>query len=129
VDFQPKVGIPDKDVVSLLNRAAVLVYAPRLEPFGFAPLEANACGLPVVAVAEGGVRETVTDGINGLLVDEDPGAIARAISRLLDDPAYAARLGLNGSERIKDKWSVDASIDRLEQRLLELIAGASRSRL
>jgi len=121
VDFQPKLAIPDKDVVSLLNRAALLVYAPRLEPFGLAPLEANACGLPVVAVAEGGVRETVADGVNGLLVDEDPSAMAEAIARLLRDRGYATRLGLNGAEWVKGKWSVDASIDRLEQRLLELV--------
>jgi glycosyltransferase involved in cell wall biosynthesis len=121
VDLLPKVGIPDKDVVSLLNRAAMLVYAPRLEPFGLAPLEANACGLPVVAVAEGGVRETVRDGVNGLLVEDDPGAIARAIARLLADPVYASRLGHAGVDHTKQLWSVDASIDRLEQRLCELV--------
>jgi glycosyltransferase involved in cell wall biosynthesis len=44
-----------------------MAYAPRLEPLGLAPLEAGACGLPVVAVAEAGVRETVVDGITGSL--------------------------------------------------------------
>jgi glycosyltransferase involved in cell wall biosynthesis len=121
VVLRPMIGIPDKDVVDLLNRAAMLVYGPRLEPFGLAPLEANACGLPVVAVAEGGVRETVHDRINGLLVEEEPSAVGRAIAQLLADQAYASRLGLAGSDLVGKHWSLSASIDRLEHRLAELI--------
>ncbi len=120
VNFLPEVGIPDKEVVNLLNRAALLIYSPRLEPFGLAPLEANACGLPVVAVAEGGVRETIIDGVNGLLVDDDPAAVAEGIQRLLTDPTYAAQLGRTGSELVSQRWSLSASIDRLEQRLTEV---------
>jgi glycosyltransferase involved in cell wall biosynthesis len=121
VRFTVKVRISDKEVVDLLNRAAMLVYGPRLEPFGLAPLEAGACGLPVVAVAEGGVRETILDGVNGLLVDDNPVAIAGAIQRLLADPAYAARLGAAGCDLVARRWSLSASIDRLEKRLSEAL--------
>ena len=63
----------DQELVSPLSRAKFMIYAPRLKPFGFAPLEANSCGTSVIALAEGGVRETVKDGINGHLVeDADP---------------------------------------------------------
>ena len=65
VTFEARASIDDNELVDILNRATAMVYAPRLEPFGLAPLEANACGLPVVAVAEGGVRETIIDGVNG----------------------------------------------------------------
>ena len=120
VTFRPEVGIPDEGVVDFLNRAALLIYCPRLEPFGLAPLEANACGLPVVAVAEGGVRETIFDGVNGLLVEDDPAAVADGIQRLLADPAYASRLGATGGELVSQRWSLKASIDRLEQRLVQV---------
>jgi len=119
VRFRAEVGISDKEAVDLLNRAAVMVYAPRLEPFGLVPLEAGACGLPVVAVAEGGLRETIVDGVNGLVVEDDPGAIAQAIQRLLASPAYASQLGAAGCELVGRRWSLSASIDRLEQRLTE----------
>ena len=92
----------------------MMVYAPRLEPFGFAPLEANACGLPVIAVAEGGVRETVTDGLNGLLVEYDVNEMARAIDYLGSDKECAHRLGENGRKQIIEKWSLSALVDRLE---------------
>jgi len=122
VPFRAEVSISDTEVVDILNRAAALVYTPRLEPFGLAPLEANACGLPVIAIAEGGVRETILDGVNGLLVEDHPNAIARAIQRLLGDPDYARRLGDNGGEIVARHWSIEASTDRLEERLMRVVA-------
>jgi glycosyltransferase involved in cell wall biosynthesis len=119
VSFEPRVKIHDSEVVAILNRARMMVYAPRLEPFGFAPLEGNACGLPVVAVAEGGVRETVIHGVNGLLAEHDPQAMAAAIQRLLDDPACARQLGENGCKLVAERWTVKHSVDRLENRLIE----------
>ncbi len=120
VDFEAKEMVSDNELIDVLNHAAMMVYAPRLEPFGFAPLEANACGLPVVAVAEGGVRETVIDGMNGLLVEPDEKAMATAIERIRDDKDYAHSLGQNGRKIVVEKWSLNASIDRIEQRLERL---------
>ena len=94
-----------------------MVYASRLEPLGLAPLEANACGLPVVAVAEGGVRETIIDGVTGLLVQHQPQAMARAIEQLRDDKRLTAQLSKNGSELVKEKWSVESAVERLERQL------------
>jgi glycosyltransferase involved in cell wall biosynthesis len=120
VDFDLRQYVPDEELVRLLSAASVFVYAPRLEPFGLAPLEANACGTPVVAVAEGGVRETVEDGINGLLVDSRPEALGEGVRRLLAEPALARRLGETGKALVRSKWSVDAAADRLERNLLEV---------
>jgi glycosyltransferase involved in cell wall biosynthesis len=53
--FTVKVRVSDKELPSFLSRASMLLYVFRLEAFGLAPLEANACGMPVVAIAEGGV--------------------------------------------------------------------------
>jgi len=66
-------------LISSIGRGLGL-YAPRLEPVRYAPLEANACELPVVGVTEGGLRETIVDGVNGLLVDP-PVALAEGIER------------------------------------------------
>ena len=117
VVFEPKIGIPDDEVLNILGRALAMLYAPRLEPFGLAPLEANACGVPVLAVAEGGVRETVIDQVNGLLVDSHPAAMGAAIQRLRDDPAFARRLGAAGRQAVEAKWGLEQAIDRLEQHL------------
>jgi glycosyltransferase involved in cell wall biosynthesis len=121
VEFDAMEMIPDSEVVDILNRATLLVYTSRLEPFGLAPLEANACGAPVVAVAEGGVRETVKEGLNGFLVDSQPDAIARAMARLLCDPALTRSIGERACEYIQREWSVEGSVDRLEENLLRAV--------
>lgn len=123
VDFSVKEMATDAELVDILNRATMMAYAPRLEPFGFTPLEANACGLPVIATAEGGMRETVVDGVNGLLVEPDEQAMADAIMRLRDDERYRSELSQNGSKQVVEKWGLSASIDRLEQRFQQVMSG------
>ncbi len=101
--------IPDEELVALFNRAAAVAYAPYLEPFGFIPLEAMACGTPVVAVAEGGVRESVREGVTGLLTGRDEPAFAAALARVLGEPALAAGLTAAGRPDVLERWTWDAS--------------------
>ncbi len=120
--------VSDSELADTLGRAAMMVYTSSLEPFGFAPLEANACGTPVVAVAEGGVRETVVDGVNGLLVaDRDPEVLGSAILRLLDDPELGSRLGKAGSENVRKKWTWEKSVERLEHHLFSICTSDKRA--
>src|SRR5579864_27271 len=126
VHFELRHRIPDDEVIDVLNRARMMIYAPRLEPFGYAPLEANACGLPVVAVAEGGVRETIQDGVNGLLVESRPHSMARAIERLLADDELHERLSQGGECLVSTKWSMETSIERLECALKAELSGSCR---
>jgi glycosyltransferase involved in cell wall biosynthesis len=114
-------------VVDVLNRASMMVYAPRLEPFGLAPLEAGACGVPVIAVAEGGVRETIVDGVTGLLVRNDPREAAAALTRLRKDRALARSLGSSARITINQKWSFEAGIDRIEEELKKCFSFAERA--
>lgn len=119
--------VSDAELVDCLNRAALMIYTSKLEPFGFAPLEANACGTPVVAVAEGGIRETVLHEVNGLLVpDREAKALGAAVQRLLHDPSLARQLGEAGSKRVGEVWTWESSVERLEASLLEVIAAKNQ---
>ena len=122
VTFEVHQRASEEELVELLNQAAVMAYAPRLEPFGYAPLEANACGTPVIAAAEGGVRETVTDGLNGYLVDADPRAMAAAIERMMKNALETRRMGEQAVDYIAKNWSLEAATVRLEANMLELLA-------
>lgn len=114
VDLRIEDSISDERLVTLLNQASLLLYTSKLEPFGFAPLEANACGLPVVAVAVGGVRETIRNGLNGFLVEPDPLSIAHATERLIQDPDLATRMGKHAVSYVHEMWSVERSVASLE---------------
>ena len=123
VELETRQLISDEVLVDCLSRAAMMVYASRLEPFGFAPLEANACGTPVVAVAEGGVRETVRHEVNGLLVpSRDAKALGAAVQRLLHDPSLARKLGEAGLKLVQDVWTWESSVKRLEDFLFQVTA-------
>ena len=61
-----------------------------------------------MAVAEGGIRETIVDGVNGLLVDADPEAMASAIRQLLKDTNQARALGEAGVRLVNERWSLAA---------------------
>jgi glycosyltransferase involved in cell wall biosynthesis len=130
VRFTVKVRVSDKELLSFLSRASMLLYVSRLEPFGLAPLEANACGTPVVAIAEGGVRESVVHEQNGLLVDSgDPRDLADAIERLIDDPKFASDLRRRSIRHVKSKWSMETAIDRIEAALCDAIRDPQVSKL
>jgi glycosyltransferase involved in cell wall biosynthesis len=118
VSFQAEMLLGEDALVERMNRAALFLYAARLEPFGFTPLEANACGTAVVAIAEGGVRETIEPAVNGLLVDSaDPGVLAQSILEVLRNPKLAQALGERGRERVVQKWNWPDSIAALERKL------------
>jgi D-inositol-3-phosphate glycosyltransferase len=97
-----------EDVAGLLRSADTVVTTPWYEPFGMVPLEAMACGVPVVAAAVGGLTDTVVDGVTGRLVPpRRPDALARALRPLLADPALRAGYGAAGVDRALCRYSWD----------------------
>jgi glycosyltransferase involved in cell wall biosynthesis len=85
-------GPTDDELISLYRSATALVF-PALEDFGIVPLEAQACGTPVIALAAGGSLDTVQDGVSGVqVVAQDPGLFAAAVeqARQLDPDACRA---------------------------------------
>jgi D-inositol-3-phosphate glycosyltransferase len=94
------------EVPPLLRSADVVVTVPWYEPFGIVPLEAMACGVPVVATAVGGMIDTVVDGVTGIHVPpRRPDLVAEAVRRLLADPALRATLGAAGTRRARERYS------------------------
>ena len=110
--------VDDADLVALMRGADVLVHAARHEGFGFPPLEAMACGTPVVAYRASSLPEVVGDA--GELATPVPGALRDALRRVLDDPARQAELRERGLARAAElTW----------KRCAELTAAAYREAL
>lgn len=119
VSLSFRTAVPDEELVQLYNRAVLTVYAPVMEPFGLVPLESMACGTPVVGVREAGVRESVVDGVTGLLVDRDSREFAEAIQTLLDDNDRRTRYGQQAQAHVLNNWTWDRSVGRIEHHLME----------
>jgi glycosyltransferase involved in cell wall biosynthesis len=105
---------PQEMALRYLRAADVFVLSSHTEGLSHVLLEAIAVGTPAVATRVGGNPEILTNGVNGLLVPPDnPPALAAAVCRLLDDPAYAAALAEAGLRRSTD-FSWDTVVQRTE---------------
>jgi glycosyltransferase involved in cell wall biosynthesis len=90
------------DVPAMLRAIDILACPSVAEPFGLILLEAQACGIPVVASASGGPPEFITHNETGLLVaPNDEGDLAVALERLIGDPAFRGRIAQAGQSRVR----------------------------
>jgi glycosyltransferase involved in cell wall biosynthesis len=98
-------SVPRADVPAWVRSADVVLAVPWYEPFGITPLEAMACGRPVVATAVGGLVDTVVDGITGDLVPpRDPGRLGAVLAALLADDDRRAAYGAAGVRRARARY-------------------------
>jgi glycosyltransferase involved in cell wall biosynthesis len=90
---------PNSSLAELRRKAFATIVGSRYETFGIVVLEAIAYGCPLAATRTGGIAEIVEDGVNGVLARPgDPDHLASAITRLLEAPEFAAKLGRRAAE-------------------------------
>lgn len=117
VELELKQSITTDSLIELYNRATVMAAAQYNEPFGLITLEAMACKTPVVAVREGGLAETVTDGATGLLTRRDPAEFGEAIAKVFRDQLLATTLGENGRADTLERWQWSKTAQRINELL------------
>ena len=100
-------GVPDERIVELYATSSVAVVPSLYEGFSLPAIEAMCSGTPLVATTGGALHEVAgPDGQTCVSVPPgDSEALAAALSRVLDDPAMAARIGAAGRERVISRWS------------------------
>ena len=91
--------LAEDDLIDIYHGASLFVCASRYEGFGLPPLEAMACGIPVVTTAGGALREVVADAGEVVADADSPNRLAEAIIAVLSDPARQAALRAAGLRR------------------------------
>ncbi|MCU1547641.1 MAG: glycosyltransferase [Arthrobacter sp.] len=113
----------------IFRSADAVVCTPWYEPFGIVPLEAMACGIPVVAAAVGGLTDTIVDRRTGILVPpQDPAAIAEALAELRADPGLRGELGREVQKGARARYSWDRVAAETEKAYQQTLAGSAPSR-
>lgn len=114
-------ALPHAQVLAWMRSAAMLVLPSvhtatgRVEGLGMVLLEAAATGVPIVGSRVGGIPEAMIDGQTGFLVPEqDPAALARRMSDLLDDPAMRLRMGLQARRFVEQRFDIRRQTETLE---------------
>lgn len=113
VDLHLHASISEAELADLYQRVLATMCVARLEPFGLTTLESLASGTPVVAVREGGPREVIVEGRNGMLVDPTPASVAQGIERMQRDRTHYAPARLR-AEIDAGEWRWTHSVRRLE---------------
>lgn len=113
-----------QDITGFLSRLDIAVLCSRAEGMSNALLEYMAAGRAIVATRVGGNPELVEDGKQGLLIPPgEPGALARAIGHLIENPDLAMQLGKGARQRVWERFSRQAMIRRFEQHYTTLVHG------
>ena len=123
-------GRVGRDEMPLLLRSAdAVVCVPWYEPFGIVPLEAMACGVPVVATAVGGQIDSVVHGVTGVHVPpRAPHALAGALRDLLSDADRRAAYGKAAAERARGRYGFERIARSTRQVYAELLTSAAPAR-
>lgn len=121
VDLDILTMISDDELIQLYNKAKLVVYAPYLEPFGYIPLEAMACGTPVVGVKEGGLRESILHNKTGLLTQRNEKDFANAVIKLLKDEELWNKLSSTGIKYIESVWTLEKAGERLLEHIYRVL--------
>ncbi len=114
------------EVPALMRSADVLVTVPWYEPFGMVPLEALACGVPVIASAVGGHLDTVA-GCGVLVPPRRPRALSRALCDLLIRPGLRAALSAAGARRARARYGWPRLAEQTESVYRNLVGGCLRT--
>ena len=108
------------------SAADVFVSTPWYEPFGITPLEAMACGTPVIGAAVGGIKYSVVDGVTGYLVPpRAPEALAARLAHLYRNPELARAMGRAGIRHVRARFTWD-KVARDMQRVYAIVANEDR---
>lgn len=113
--------LPPSEVRDLLQQADAFLLSSLSEGISNAVLEAMACGLPIVTTDCGGMREAVTDGIEGFVVPvRNPEVMSQALAQLACTPDLRDNMGKAGRKRICHEFSLEDQVDRYRTLLFSI---------
>jgi D-inositol-3-phosphate glycosyltransferase len=119
-------GRKDRSQLKFYYAAADLfITTPWYEPFGITPLEAMACGTPVIGANVGGIKFSVKDGITGAHVPpKQPKTLALKIKEMLGDESTLARIGQNAIKHVNTYFTWEKVADQLTEVYHKAIQGS-----
>lgn len=113
----------DAEMRDYYQRCSAVLFTAFNEDLGLTPMEAMACGKPVVAVNRGGPREVVEHGVTGYLSEPDPAAFCAAMARLVENETHLRSMGRAGIERVK-RFTWERFVADLDDVIDEVVAEA-----
>eukprot|EP00095_Tigriopus_kingsejongensis_P001631 maker-scaffold121_size336169-snap-gene-0.12 protein:Tk01631 transcript:maker-scaffold121_size336169-snap-gene-0.12-mRNA-1 annotation:"inorganic pyrophosphatase" len=115
----------DQEKLQWLRTSDCLLYTPSGEHFGIVPIEAMFCQLPVIAVNNGGPKETVVHNETGILCEATPEAFSEAMTEfVVGGKQLKTKMGNSGRKRVMESFSFGAFAGKLERIVVECLSGS-----
>ena len=121
VDLTVRYRPSQPELAGLYSQALAVVAVSIMEPFGLVAIEAMASGTPVIGIKEAAIRESVIDGVTGILVDRDAGQIAAAITQLQQHQERRAEMGRQAFQHVRAHWTWERTVERYEEEVRKLL--------
>jgi len=115
------INITDADILKLYQRCAIFLYTPTREHFGIGPIEAMACGKPVIVSDHGGPKESVIHEVTGFRLPNNPKTWADHIVKLVNEPEIRIEMGKAGRRHTESNFTWDRTVDMIESVLKDIL--------
>jgi len=115
-----KFSLTDKQLAKIYSQSLTTLCLSYHEPFGSTSLESMACATPVIAVKQGGYKETVIDKKTGYLIPRNPQVLADKIVQLIKQPLIDSKMGQTGQQHVKQNFTWQTHNQLLEKNLNQI---------
>ena len=106
--------VPFNDMPKIYNAMSLVTAPARYEGFGMVPLEAMACGKPVIASRTGAYGQMIDPGVNGWLVNtDDLEGFTEVLSTALSNESLLSGMGISGMNKVKQEFSAEVEADSI----------------
>ncbi|UYP47993.1 D-inositol-3-phosphate glycosyltransferase [Candidatus Lokiarchaeum ossiferum] len=121
VEIEIRSNIGHEELLDLYRTTSILLYSPYLEPFGLVPLEALACGTPIIGVREGGIRESLGAFQSGILIERIEKKFGNAIESLLNDQTDDPQSNIDRRNYVEEFWGLKKAGERFLSHIQRII--------
>ena len=104
VELEIRTRVTTEELAQCYRESFATVYTPLEEPFGIVSLESQACGTPVLGADEGGLKETIKDGVSGFLLPRKPELFTEKLAQWVTQPESRSFLSQSSRDHVTELW-------------------------
>jgi glycosyltransferase involved in cell wall biosynthesis len=120
VDLEIKVRIPTEELAFELKKSFAVIYCPLMEPFGIVSIESQSCGTPVLGRNEGGIKETLLNGVGGFRFNEDVDKYVNQLEKWIENSDEYLNFCQQARNHIVESWTKESLLQKTVNKISQV---------